>query len=359
MTKVRHVTFPGVSYPALDQPQDCRTSVSTINMAATTPTDQGAPLTKQDLSECFMNSFATAAFARHVVAAMKPFTDQLIAEINNNKATIARQQEEINQLRNALRVQGEQFTTNLKTQGDQLRKTQETQEIQRTQERQKDLIVSGLDCNTQDVKATFMDTIKDKLKIAIRETDFSLRTMERRNRPRTNGNQRTLRNNPSTSGRTAETADVNQQNKTLCKITFSNIWKKREIYAARGGLKGTDIFLSESLTAQQQELFYKCRVLRREGKIKNTWSQDLKIYVRDLRDVRHEIATQSDLDILCPSRSTVPSPPPLPPAAISEINATMFSTPRPSLRSMNSDSEGSFHGFNLNMENNHTSPTHD
>ena len=120
-------------------------------------------------------------------------------------------------------------------------------------------------------------------------------------------------------------------------MTFSSIWKKREVYDTRAGLHGTN-------SATQRAIFFKCRELRRNKKIKSTWTQDLKIWIRENNDKKNEITTEDDLNFLVVSQSQ-----PLPPPNMDNrtIPETPYTTPRPSpVRSLwSQDSSGSFHGF--------------
>ena len=225
----------------------------------------------------------------------------------------------------------------LKSQAEQIKELQTKKENEDKREQQKRLIVTGL--NEEEPKKHFITTVKEKLNIDITETDFSLETKEIRIRPRQNENAR-----QSTSGSTGnEATNTNmQQRKKIVTLNFASTWKKREIYAARSDLRGTDIFLSEDIDANQRALFFKCRQLRRNHKIQQTWTQDLKIYVKANNNNKTEITCEADLDAL----SSHPiSPPP-------HHDMTQFSTPmytptrRLSLRSNESEA-GSFHGFQL------------
>ena len=63
-------------------------------------------------------------------------------------------------------------------------------------------------------------------------------------------------------------------------LKFATIWKKQELYKARIGLKGRDIFLSEQLDKKTQEVFYLCRKLKRENLIQNTWTFNSIVYIK-------------------------------------------------------------------------------
>ena len=87
-------------------------------------------------------------------------------------------------------------------------------------------------------------------------------------------------------------------------FTLSNIWKKRELYAARRQFSGTGVYLSENLGPKQRALHFKCRQLRKEGKIKATWSNELVIFVKTNDEQRLPIANEADL---APFTAQVPS----------------------------------------------------
>ena len=98
--------------------------------------------------------------------------------------------------------------------------------------------------------------------------------------------------------------------KTVVTVNFASIWKKREVYSGRAGLHGTNIFLSEDLGASQHSLFFKCRERRCSKKIQSTWTQDLKIFVRDNNDQKIEINTEAYHDVY-PTTSPISPPPSL------------------------------------------------
>ena len=63
-------------------------------------------------------------------------------------------------------------------------------------------------------------------------------------------------------------------------IKFNTIWKKQELYKARIGLTGKDIFLSEILDKKAQELFYLVRQLKRDKIIENCWTFNSTVYAK-------------------------------------------------------------------------------
>ena len=95
------------------------------------------------------------------------------------------------------------------------------------------------------------------------------------------------------------------------------------------------------LGPKQRALFFKCRQLKKQLKVKHTWTADLIIYVRTIDDKKLVITSEADLaEWTTPTQ--VPTPPPLPPQ-------TPYSTPRPSpARSLwAADSDRSFEGFDM------------
>ena len=60
------------------------------------------------------------------------------------------------------------------------------------------------------------------------------------------------------------------------------------------------IFISEDLTKTRKELFFKTRTLKKQGRIKSTFTHDGKIIVKlGEEDTKWYITTQSDLEAMC------------------------------------------------------------
>ncbi len=51
-------------------------------------------------------------------------------------------------------------------------------------------------------------------------------------------------------------------------VEFYNFWVRRQVFAAKKGMKGTGVSISEQLPKETNTLFYKCRQLRKGNKIK-------------------------------------------------------------------------------------------
>ena len=223
----------------------------------------------------------------------------------------------------------------LRIQAEEIKKLKAKQDTEERNEKQKILVVNGLE--KENPTDHFIKIVKENLDIELKNTEFSLATKEFRKRTKKNEADR---RNKSTSGNMSETP---VDTKTVVTVNFASIWKKREVYSGRAGLRGTNIFLSEDLGASQRSLFFKCRELRRSKKIQSTWTQDLKIFVRDNNDQKIEINTEADLMMFTQPPPQSPLPLPLDQQPSSPLDTPI---PRPSLtQSMWSNDSNSFHGF--------------
>ena len=308
------------------------------NMADSTRSDNSRPLlTKQDLLDCF----ATKVFAQHVTAAMSHDIGKLISSVNANKQAVQEQQQHLAELRGVVSLQQK----HLETQAQQIKElsTMKTKiENNERREQQKNLIITGL--SETDPKNHLLRLIRENLNIQIHENDFSLTTKEARKRPNNAEESRAQ----STSGSHVNTTNDNDgASKRLSTAIFTSVWKKKAVYRARGGLRGTEVFLSEDLSVSQRALFFKCREMRRAGKVKQTWTRDLSIYVKTNTDETIKIETEADLSTLenTTHRTIAPNPAPV----TNPIMSTPFTTPRTSPAQSQTWSEdsshSSFHGF--------------
>ena len=60
--------------------------------------------------------------------------------------------------------------------------------------------------------------------------------------------------------------------------------KKSKIKVLRNvrKLKGSNVYINEHLTKKNGEIAQKARLLRRQGKISNTWTRDCKVFVKTI-----------------------------------------------------------------------------
>ena len=63
-------------------------------------------------------------------------------------------------------------------------------------------------------------------------------------------------------------------------------------------LNGLSIYISENLNKEEQNIFYICRQLKKEEKIKQTWTRNLKIYVRLNSDEILEVTSIAEAEAL-------------------------------------------------------------
>ena len=132
--------------------------------------------------------------------------------------------------------------------------------------------------------------------------------------------------------------------------------EKRTVYCAGGGLRGTEFFLSEDLSVSQRALFFKCREMRRAGKVQQTWTRDLSIYVITNTDKTIKIETEADFSTLENSthRTIAPNPAPV----TNPIMSTPFIAPRTSPAQSQTWSEDSSHSSFHDFDPIEYTPTH-
>ena len=255
-----------------------------------TSEDQGL-FSKQDLLDCF----ASKEFAMHVVAAVDPHLKTLTNQLNRNSSRITKQEYEIEDLNKKLDEQATKLA-NLETKVTTKERS----------EKQCILRFTGLPENESEAVKKLVNLCNEKLETPLNEGEFLLQ------KPRPSSTN----TNTNTNGKKKPTTHI---------VNFFNIWKRRSIYKNRTKLKGTNVYISEPLSKQQQALFYRCRSLCKSRELKATWTYESVIYVRSWDDTQRVISEEGDLRGMMRPRKDTP-----------------FSTPKSSLSDV---SEGSFHGF--------------
>ena len=82
------------------------------------------------------------------------------------------------------------------------------------------------------------------------------------------------------------------------------------IYYRRMKSNSLSIYISENLN-KEQNIFYICRQLKKEEKIKQTWTRNLKIYIRLNNDEVLELTSIAEAEALkCKQAAHVNTPPP-------------------------------------------------
>ena len=81
-------------------------------------------------------------------------------------------------------------------------------------------------------------------------------------------------------------------------VKFSHTKARMELLKARKSLRRlpTEIYINEDLTAARKTLAFKCRELRRAGKLKKVWVYNGNVFVCQNDDERVQISCESDLD---------------------------------------------------------------
>ena len=135
------------------------------------------------------------------------------------------------------------------------------------------LRLTGIVGNEDEVKLRILALATEKLKVPLTSDDFHVQALLR------------------------ASAEPNQvKGPPTFLLKFNNVWRRHEIYTARLKLRGTNIYISENLDREKQRLFYQCHLLRKQNVIEQTWSRDLKIYVRTKTGTVIEVKDQQTLN---------------------------------------------------------------
>ena len=83
-----------------------------------------------------------------------------------------------------------------------------------------------------------------------------------------------------------------KERQILCKFKS---YKPRSVVFSAKKSAPAGVFISEDLTAKKSNLLYKARILRREGKIKQCWSYDGRIYIKMKDDTSRVVYNEAYL----------------------------------------------------------------
>ena len=82
-------------------------------------------------------------------------------------------------------------------------------------------------------------------------------------------------------------------------VKFTNYKARSSVYRTKAKLKqyqgGKSFFIKEDLTYKSNMLVSKARKLKKEKKVKDTWTSDGKIFVKDFRDRKSVITRPKDI----------------------------------------------------------------
>ena len=217
-------------------------------------------LTKGDVLEVLETWSKMETFSASVQRIMSTKTKQLDEEIKMVRSEMAAIKDQLVKLRATESAKKREKTA------DSAIKRQEDKE---KTERLLILRITGLPEDPVQAKNKLLQLARDNMTVALTPTDFSIST---------------------TKGRTGQATQI---------AKFVSIWKRREVYQARARLQGTGIYLSEHLDRPQQEIFFKCRLLRKAGVITGVWTRDLDIFVKTSSDAPpRKVLSMGDIEDL-------------------------------------------------------------
>lgn len=236
------------------------------------------------MQQALLQCFSTQAFTDNVSRAVKPLIDNLQHEIMANRNVIKLQQKQIQQHEEKIAL----LEKYIKVQENKMNACEKKINTDEKVKRLDKLRVFGLPEDILEAEKKFIDVIKEKMDVELKGTDdhnpdisiFEVTTG-------TNNLKKSQENRPN--------ANTETNKKSVKIIKFHNIWKRRQVYNARSQLRNTDLYLNEDLNAEERQIFYKCRMMRKEGKITATWTKDLKIICRTLNNEIHQIENMQQL----------------------------------------------------------------
>ena len=186
------------------------------------------------------------------------FTKFFIDAMNNEEGAnamrkviaplIAKQEEQIKSL-----------TDKVKNQQEQMDRMENELEMLKQQTKKKTMVISGLEVkDDEDPEQIAMQLCKDKLKVNLHPVDID----------------------------SVSKVKTKTGNRTDILLTVTTLRKKSDIMRAKKKLKGFEqqIYINESLTPKQGELFAESRKLTKNGSINSAWTRDGKIYIKEKRD---------------------------------------------------------------------------
>ena len=256
----------------------------------------------QDIERTVLNCIQSPIFTRKIMEAVKPVLQEFYQDIKTNTTNIRHTNEKVNKLE-----------MQLKQQQTQVQDLQKQLQNKKKQDRLLTLRITGLSKEENTALDELTELAKDRMAFNLNfhhETTaktFIINTpVKGKGNP--NHQKEAAENDDVIDGGnpqgTPNKKETPQQQKHLTIVTFKNVWHRRQFYQGRLMLKDTGIFINEDLDTEERSLFYKCRMLKKSKKIKNTWTKDLQIYCRLHNNNIIEINSDLDLDKIQPSNST-------------------------------------------------------
>lgn len=214
-----------------------------------------------NVQQAMLACFQSPDFSVSVKNAVKPLLDNLQQQIATNNTLIKGQQKQIKEHEFKLH----QLERKIQEQEIKLNTCQQKVNAEDRKKRMEILRVEGLPQDLKSAEEKFVEIIKEKMKIDLNSSNAEHPEVVfyEENRP----------TNP-------RPGEMKQNGKSIKIVKFTNIWKRREVYNLRSQLKNTEIFLNEDLDREERQIFYQCRMLKKQGKITATWTKEMKIIVK-------------------------------------------------------------------------------
>lgn len=108
----------------------------------------------------------------------------------------------------------------------------------------------------------------------------------------------TLKLDPPVQPRDIDRAHrIGRGNSRQLLVKFATYHQRRRVFEARKGLytSGNTIFVNEDLTKTRATILYAARSAKRDGKLKECWSSDGRLFIRLLDSTKHLVRTMTEL----------------------------------------------------------------
>ena len=231
-----------------------------------------------------MNDSEDSAF-QQMLSLLKNTVDSLnstVSTLNNTVATLEQsvqaQQKIIERLESRILEQDKQIA--------------ELKNQHQRHDRLKLLKFSGLTCSSDDGKEEVLQCIRDKMNVQISNVDIVSRILRPRSMRTSSPSQFPELSHASQKG----SSETLTPEPVTVLVSFHNIWLRKQVYYSKKALRNTKIFVSEDLSKEDSHLFYLCRQLRKQGKIKAAWTKEMTVFIKTLTDDVKTVKSESDLD---------------------------------------------------------------
>ena len=81
-------------------------------------------------------------------------------------------------------------------------------------------------------------------------------------------------------------------------VKFTSYRYRSQVMAKRSALKGTQMFINEDLTRKRNKVMWHCRQEKKVGKLRDCWTNDGRILVRDRNGQVHQVSSLDSLYML-------------------------------------------------------------